>query len=403
MSKPKNTPDFLLLLIILIGLLSLVLFFFQFNWINNSSKSTELRLKANLRSSFNQVLSSIRIETGLLYSSIYLTKEEAENEDYTRFKNSIREWKSNTFLPGLLDNIFLAIEDENEKKFLRWLPGKETFIQIPVPSAFSPLYEQMDEGNLNEFKEYDRGMRELGNFLISPARGEIPGNDRTGPPPELPPMLTLELDTNYLYSEVLGYYMEKYLSDYPFTLTRGDQREIIIEQGEIPKMVQPELTVPLDNSRFYPLEDPGQINLADEIAANIFARIWISIVNSQGNEPLLNHSEYYINIYYPGGNITQQIQNNKTMSLIVSSGFIVLFIATLIILYSLYRQSKALRIQERNFISSMTHELRTPLAVIRSTSDTLSKGIVKDPKRIYTYSKTIAQQAERLGNSVEGS
>ncbi|MGL1890850.1 MAG: HAMP domain-containing histidine kinase [Spirochaetaceae bacterium] len=62
---------------------------------------------------------------------------------------------------------------------------------------------------------------------------------------------------------------------------------------------------------------------------------------------------------------------------------------------------KILRAREKEFVASVTHELRTPLAVIHSAADNIKSGII-DPKRMEQYGTLITDQSRRLSSMIEG-
>ena len=48
----------------------------------------------------------------------------------------------------------------------------------------------------------------------------------------------------------------------------------------------------------------------------------------------------------------------------------------------------------RDFISNLSHELRTPVSVIRANSETLLDGALEDKKEAKIFSKAILHNAE---------
>jgi len=54
----------------------------------------------------------------------------------------------------------------------------------------------------------------------------------------------------------------------------------------------------------------------------------------------------------------------------------------------------------RDFVSNLSHELRTPVSVIKANSETLLDGALNNPKDAKTFSKAILHNADRLSEMV---
>ena len=55
----------------------------------------------------------------------------------------------------------------------------------------------------------------------------------------------------------------------------------------------------------------------------------------------------------------------------------------------------------KNLISDISHEIKTPVAVIRAGSETLHSGNIKDPKITSKFTKSILDNSERLSEMIE--
>ncbi len=55
----------------------------------------------------------------------------------------------------------------------------------------------------------------------------------------------------------------------------------------------------------------------------------------------------------------------------------------------------------KNLISDISHEIKTPVAVIRAGSETLHSGSIKDPKITFKFTKSILDNSERLSEMIE--
>jgi signal transduction histidine kinase len=65
------------------------------------------------------------------------------------------------------------------------------------------------------------------------------------------------------------------------------------------------------------------------------------------------------------------------------------------------RQSARLASMKSEFVSAVTHELKTPLALIRLVAETLARGRYSSPEVIQEYARLLAQETSRLGQSID--
>ena len=63
-------------------------------------------------------------------------------------------------------------------------------------------------------------------------------------------------------------------------------------------------------------------------------------------------------------------------------------------------QLRSFSSMRRDFISNLSHELRTPVSVIRANSETLIDGALDDKKQAKVFAKAILHNAERLTDMV---
>ena len=65
------------------------------------------------------------------------------------------------------------------------------------------------------------------------------------------------------------------------------------------------------------------------------------------------------------------------------------------------KRAERLARQQINFVAGVTHELRTPLAVICSAGENLADGIVDSPRKVADYGEIIHREGRRLADMVE--
>jgi signal transduction histidine kinase len=86
---------------------------------------------------------------------------------------------------------------------------------------------------------------------------------------------------------------------------------------------------------------------------------------------------------------------------LITLSLLVLISGTFLILQGLSNERKLL-FMKSNFLSSVTHELKTPLTSIRMFSEMLQRGRLKSPEKAAQYAGMINKEAHRLDTLIQG-
>lgn len=112
------------------------------------------------------------------------------------------------------------------------------------------------------------------------------------------------------------------------------------------------------------------------------------------------YSAWYMEIRRSGLGILPA-ENRKTFIMSMAAlGLLSVLYGSLVALYASFQHTRDLVMKERAFIASVSHELKTPIAVTLSAAENLTKGIVP-AERVAEYGEVIAREARRLGSSVD--
>lgn len=108
-----------------------------------------------------------------------------------------------------------------------------------------------------------------------------------------------------------------------------------------------------------------------------------------------------LEVIHRQGSLLKASSRNMLTTLI--SSLIVLFVigVTMVILIRNMRKAERLATHQQEFISTITHELKTPLAVISSAAQNMSDGIIVAPERIRYYGNMINKESKRLKSTIE--
>jgi len=96
------------------------------------------------------------------------------------------------------------------------------------------------------------------------------------------------------------------------------------------------------------------------------------------------------------------VASRRTANLVISTGIVAILLLSFFTMYRMYLRAGRLREKEQEFVVSISHELRTPITVIRSASSNLAQGVVHGDEKVGKYGTIIQEQAERLSRMVEG-
>ena len=104
---------------------------------------------------------------------------------------------------------------------------------------------------------------------------------------------------------------------------------------------------------------------------------------------------------HQSGSLEAAVAGARRRNLAISFGVLLLLSVSIALLAMSSRRAQRLADQQIEFVAGISHELRTPVAVIRSAAENLSVGVVGNADRVKRYGAMIHGEALRLGEMVE--
>lgn len=114
-----------------------------------------------------------------------------------------------------------------------------------------------------------------------------------------------------------------------------------------------------------------------------------------------DHGHWTLRVQHAAGSLEAAVAASRRRNLFMSGGTLALLAVVVALIAVSARRAQALARQHLEFVAAVTHELRTPVAVIHSAAGNLADGVVHDPSRVKRYGTTIQGEARRLGETVE--
>jgi signal transduction histidine kinase len=106
-------------------------------------------------------------------------------------------------------------------------------------------------------------------------------------------------------------------------------------------------------------------------------------------------------LQHAAGSLDVAVAQARRRNLALSFGILTVLAAGVMLVVINARRTRQLAARQIDFVATVTHELRTPLAVIRSAAQNLSAGVVAEPVQAKTYGDLIDKEGRRLTDMVE--
>jgi signal transduction histidine kinase len=138
-------------------------------------------------------------------------------------------------------------------------------------------------------------------------------------------------------------------------------------------------------------------------------RMEIQVLNREPNErPRVKVFEgntiggiWTLNVQHSAGSLEQFIAGARRKNLAVSFGILSLLGVSIVLIFVSAQRAKTFAQRQIDFVSSVSHEFRTPLAVIYSAGENLADGVAKEETQVSRYGNLIKGEGRKLTEMVE--
>lgn len=118
-------------------------------------------------------------------------------------------------------------------------------------------------------------------------------------------------------------------------------------------------------------------------------------------QPLLFWSEMTLRLQLTDESI-EGIQSQRRTRTYAVIGISILFsVVVFIAFFSIYQKEKQLSSLKTDFVANVSHELKTPLSLIRMNAESLQLGRVKSEEKVKHYLSVIISESERLSHLIQ--
>jgi signal transduction histidine kinase len=112
--------------------------------------------------------------------------------------------------------------------------------------------------------------------------------------------------------------------------------------------------------------------------------------------------DWKVQLYFQGGDVFEKAARRQIAVYIWTAGLVILLML-IVGAFAAQAVSKQIRLNsmKNNFIATVSHELKTPLASMRVLVDTLLEGRVRDEAQVAEYLRLTAKENERLSRMID--
>jgi signal transduction histidine kinase/type II secretory pathway pseudopilin PulG len=431
-------------IIVVAGVLGLlaVLAVLQYNWQLQVSDADREKMQKRVGSDAEHFADDFNREIQAAYINFQIGAEAWRKGDYNEFNERYDFWRSKTAYPELIKDLYF-FENKRGAAPLHYNTQTRTFEPAELTAELDDIRTQFsDEKNFKPLNA-DRytmvlpihDMRKKVDeqiFIRRPRQGGIP------PPivgmPDRYGDLAILLDQTVIRVRILPDLVKKYFADGDFRVAITDRSDQLV-YGDENAMTTADASVPIfdlspDKMMFFASRSvPGKIAEAKErrdvivsqhVESHTFSRTITGDVDKAGtfkvelqkgdgvagNSIFTSNSKdnddaWKLGVQHRDGSIGVYIDGVFRRNVAIGTGLFSLLALAILGIFLSAQRAKMLAQRQVDFVSSVSHEFRTPLAVIYSAGENLADGIAKEETQVERYGNLIKGEGRKLSSMVE--
>jgi len=420
----------------LIGLLVL-LGGVQYRWLSQASEADGEKARKNLREQADRFAMDFNREIQNAYFNFQTDGEMWKTGNWAAFNERYDYWREKTSYPDLITD-FYFIDPDIGSDTLRYDPAQKAFLPVEITQGIADLKQRLsDQGNFKPvyadlytlvMPVHEAGQR-IDRIILRRTSGEEPPPPGIGMPPTVG-FLAIKLNEETIKQRIVPDLTAKYFGDGEFRVGISDKSgqsiltEVTPEQADAKARL---FDLSPDNFIFYANKDLMR-SIGEPRERNIVlnSKVESRSITSESNDG--NSKTVTIKVQDPGkprtqvftsitddnsdgpwmllvqhssGSIDTFVANTLRRNLVIGFGLLsLLALAIATIVFSAQR-AKRLAQRQIEFVSSVSHEFRTPLAVIYSAGENLADGVATDEAQVTRYGDLIKGEGKKLSSMVE--
>lgn len=439
-----NRSRFPILIIgVLLALLCL-LAFLQYRWLGQISDGERERLTRTVKSDTERFAADFNQEIQNAYFNFQTNAENWREKNWKEFNDRYDFYKGKTAYPELIKDFYFVGTGANPT-LLKYQKDTREFVSADWTNELNNLKPQIESENPATINAEIPALlmpvhdapEKIERVLIRTQNTE----DIKGIPEMHPKkfgVLIIELDRDVIENKIFPDLTKKYFSenesaDYKISVVDKNDRKIF-QTSEVGTAdasaklfnLSPDRFVFYANRNIMPNTGAGEkgknvfiskiqtssntkssaekheekvdVQIFDQTQNSSYEKPRIRIFNGENLE---TDGIWTLNIQHSAGSLEQFITNTRNKNLAISFSILSLLAVSIILIFLSSQRARIFAQRQVDFVSSVSHEFRTPLAVICSAGENLSDGVIRDENKVADYGNLIKREGKKLSTMVE--
>ncbi|CAN5611889.1 hypothetical protein BH20ACI4_BH20ACI4_34820 [soil metagenome] len=438
----KSSRFPILIIGVLLALLGL-LAFLQYRWLGQISDGERERMTRTVKADTERFSEDFNREIQNAYFNFQMNADVWRDKNWKEFNERYDFYKGKTAYPELVKDFYFVELGENPT-LLKYRKEAGEFSIAEWNDELNNLKPNLADENFNSINEEMPALlmpvHELTEtvervIIRTKDTEDVRGFPRTQP--KKFGVLIIELDRKVIENKILPDLAKKYFSenesaDYNLSVVNKNNQPVF-QKGGVEKQdasakifnLVPDKFVFFSNREILPrssveqkksivlnkIENTTDVKVLPEKDEKKFdIKIVRSEQNASNEKPRVQMLEgqmpdaagvWTLNVQHSAGSLEEFITNTRYKNLAVSFSILSLLAVSIILIFVSSQRAKLFAQRQVDFVSSVSHEFRTPLAVIYSAGENLSDGVVRDEEKIFNYGNLIKREGKKLSAMVE--
>jgi signal transduction histidine kinase len=436
----------------LLGLLAL-LGMLQFHWLSRISESDKERMQKRLQTDTERFAADFNREIQGAYFNFQIEWPAWNEKKWEEFAVRYEYWKTRAAYPGLIKDFYftentldgsLLHYDVDSKVFepAEWTPelselrtkftDDKTSRQVyeNIPALVMPIHEM---GVKVAGVRLTRALEPRSESEALPRIGKIELPKKLG-------FLVIVLDDQTIRQEILPALAKAYFpeGDYDLAISGESGEEIFQTRSPLQTNdasarlfeVSPDFVFFANKDVIPPVGDgerKQEVHISSRVESHTFTATTSSKNSNQpeagavkievagagkprttvfdrhakiaeGNIPI---GPWLLQVRHAGGSVDAFVSSNLRQNLLISFGVLSLVAVSILLIFFTTQRARRLAQRQIDFVSSVSHEFRTPLAVIYSAGENLADGVANEERQVSRYGNLIKGEGRKLSAMVE--